>query len=405
MKRVINIMKKIIAVAAALIMAAPFVFAEDNFYAYNKFIYNTILPEVGVCDVNSSFARHEVEYTDVNDYFRGLISIFNTDLDDDGTDELVTVESRNINVYTARGKDVVFCDNVKADLIGNNGDSFSNVFVKDSGGVKYLGVETFFANNSQNAYHLRVFKMENGALSNKAEIYQLNGENELYQSVAKNGISTYTHIIGNGLDTISDPENFNSVYIAAEDSLYNVGITDRFLDRDDRMEYKSSQYGKAHRLSDYVHEMEVKSYITGTGVRTTSKPVVIFENNSRLDEYIKECYDIHVMVNGEEIIFEDQDPIIKNDRTLIPVRAIFEALGAEVSWLPSSMKVVANNAETNITMTIGQNEYYVNGEKLYLDVPPMILNDRTLVPARAAAEGFGCNVGWDDSTKTVIINR
>lgn len=400
-------MKKIISMIIAGFMLSSSAFAADNFYTYNKFIYNNIYPESGVCDINASFIGHEVEYTDINAYFSGLISAFNVDLDADGNDELVTVESKALNVYTANGKDVIFCDDEKTELIGNSGDSYSNVFVKTSGNNKYLGIETFFANSAQNCYQLKIFGLdsETKTLTDKVDIYQMHGlDGEVFQSVLKDGVTIYTHTESGGIITSSDPEKFESVYMAAKNALENVGITEQFIDRPDRMKYDSSQYGNAHRLSDYVHEMEVMSYITATGIRNTPYPLVIFETKGNLQNYIQECFTINVLVNGVQVEFVEQDPIIVNDRTLVPVRAIFEALGAEVSWLPSSMKVVSNTDTTNVTMTIGEDVYYVNGEKRYLDVPPMVLNDRTVVPVRAVAESFGCNVDWNDETKTVIIN-
>lgn len=399
-------MKKLIAAAAAFVLTASSAFAADNFYDYNKFVYNILSPDTGVCDTEASFAGYEVEFSDINDYFKGLISAFTADLDSDGTDELIAVESSKVSVYTTEGTNVVFCDEYKRDLIGNSGDSYANVFIKNSSGSQYLGVETFFADNRQNGYQLELFRLdpESRSLLSKAYIYQIKGSGETYQSVSKDGVSIFSHTDSSGISSTVDPNGFASVYMAAKDALWNVGITDDFLNRPDRMEYASLQYGTAHRLSDYVHDMQVMTYITGRGVRTSSNPLVVFENNSRLAELLKPAYDITVVMDGAEIEFPDQSPVIINDRTLVPVRAIFEALGADVYWLPESMKVVANTASVNVTMTIGQNEYFVNGERKTLDVPAMIINDRTLVPARAAAEAFSCDVGWDDSTKTVIIN-
>ena len=399
-------MKKLIAAAAAFVLISPSVLAADNFYEYNKFIYNIVRPETGICDTEASFVGHEVEYSDVNDYFRGLISAFDADIDSDGTSELITVEGKNISVYTSDGRSIEFCDEYKRDLIGNSGDSYANVFIKNSSGTEYLGIETFFAGGGQNGYQLEIFRLdpESNSLQSKAYVYQLEGNGELYQSVSKDGVSVFSHTNSSGIVSTVDPNGFASAYMAAKDALWNVGITDDFLNRPDRMEYDSSQYGTAHRLSDYVHDMQVMTYITGSGVRTSMRPIVIFEDNSDLQSLLTPAYDITVLIDGTELEFEDQEPVIINDRTLVPVRAIFEALGADVSWLPEGMKVVANTASVNVTMTIGENDYFVNGERHMLDVPPRIMNDRTLVPARAVAEAFGCLVNWDDTAKTVIIN-
>jgi hypothetical protein len=110
-----------------------------------------------------------------------------------------------------------------------------------------------------------------------------------------------------------------------------------------------------------------------------------------------------VLLNGSPLEF-DVPPQIINERTLVPMRAIFEALGAAVAWDGDTRTVTAEGADTNVQMTIDSNEMYVNSEKITLDVPPVIIDERTLVPARAVAESFGCDVAWDSDTRTVIIS-
>ncbi|MCL2495794.1 MAG: stalk domain-containing protein, partial [Clostridiales bacterium] len=112
--------------------------------------------------------------------------------------------------------------------------------------------------------------------------------------------------------------------------------------------------------------------------------------------------EIKVLVNGAELSF-DQPPIIYDNRTLVPVRMIFEALGAEVFWEQSIQTVTAVKEESTITLTIGNNTMTKDGEEIFLDVPAMIVGGRTLVPVRAIAESFGSEVLWNQNTKTVTI--
>jgi hypothetical protein len=114
--------------------------------------------------------------------------------------------------------------------------------------------------------------------------------------------------------------------------------------------------------------------------------------------------DIKVTVNGNTIAF-DQPPIIENGRTLVPLRAIFEALGAEVSWEQSTQTVTAVRGDITVTLQIGSNILNKNGEQFTLDVPAKIVGGRTLVPARAVAESFGAKVEWDSKTRTVTITE
>ena len=114
--------------------------------------------------------------------------------------------------------------------------------------------------------------------------------------------------------------------------------------------------------------------------------------------------DISVTINGVPVVF-DQPPVIENGRTLVPLRAIFEALGATVNWEPDTQTVTSYKDGITLRLTIGSNILYVNQRKIELDVPARIYGSRTMVPARAVAEGFGCKVDWDDISRTVIIKK
>ena len=113
---------------------------------------------------------------------------------------------------------------------------------------------------------------------------------------------------------------------------------------------------------------------------------------------------ITVNVNGQLVNF-DQPPIIIDGRTLVPLRAIFEALGATVEWKGDTQTVTSKKGSTNVSLSIDSKTMYKNGKATTLDVPAQLINDRTLVPARAVAEAFGCDVDWDSDTKTVTITN
>ncbi len=112
---------------------------------------------------------------------------------------------------------------------------------------------------------------------------------------------------------------------------------------------------------------------------------------------------IGVSVDGNPLSF-DVPPFLERDRTYVPVRAIFEALGAQVSWDGATRTVTAQKGTQEIKMEIGCKEIAVNGSAIVLDVAPQIVNDRTMVPARAVSECFGFTVGWDGKSKTVTIS-
>ena len=113
---------------------------------------------------------------------------------------------------------------------------------------------------------------------------------------------------------------------------------------------------------------------------------------------------ITVILNGSALSF-DQTPIILNDRTMVPMRTIFESLGYKVNWNQSTKTVTATGSKGTIVITIGADSMSVNGKTKYIDSPAMIYNDRTLVPVRAIGEASGCNVSWDGNSRTVTIKK
>ena len=113
---------------------------------------------------------------------------------------------------------------------------------------------------------------------------------------------------------------------------------------------------------------------------------------------------IKVTLDGQAMDF-DVAPIIQNDRVLVPMRAIFEGLNCSVDYTDIDGKqiITAKNDGNTISLEIGSNEMTVNDEKVSLDTVPVIIDDRTLVPLRAVSEALDCNVDWDGDTKTVAI--
>lgn len=109
-----------------------------------------------------------------------------------------------------------------------------------------------------------------------------------------------------------------------------------------------------------------------------------------------------ITTNNVEAALDVPAQII-GERTMVPLRAIFEALGASVEWDDATKTVTSVKGETTVKLTIGDNAIYKNGEAKELDVPAQIVDDRTLVPVRAIAESFDANVGWDGPTQTVTI--
>lgn len=99
----------------------------------------------------------------------------------------------------------------------------------------------------------------------------------------------------------------------------------------------------------------------------------------------------------------DVPACVLGGRTLVPLRLIFTALGASVEWNAETQTITSTLGETTVTMQVGNTNMLRNGEAIPLDVPPTIMNSRTLVPVRAVAETFGASVDWEPNTRTVSI--
>ena len=111
---------------------------------------------------------------------------------------------------------------------------------------------------------------------------------------------------------------------------------------------------------------------------------------------------ISVFCNGLDLVF-DVPPIKEDDRVLVPMRKIFEVLGASVDWDGETNTVTAIKDKTEISLEIGSNVMLKNGKKIELDVPAKVMHDRTLVPIRAVSEGLGARVEWDEKKQAVWI--
>jgi hypothetical protein len=100
----------------------------------------------------------------------------------------------------------------------------------------------------------------------------------------------------------------------------------------------------------------------------------------------------------------DVPPVLENGRVLVPLRHIIEVLGATVQWDGETQTITATRGNTVILLQVGNSMAYINGSAFSLDVPPEIIDGRTLVPLRFISETFGCNVNWDGNTQTVSIS-
>ena len=112
---------------------------------------------------------------------------------------------------------------------------------------------------------------------------------------------------------------------------------------------------------------------------------------------------VSLFVNGEKIE-SDMPAIIMNSRTLVPARAVFEKLGAEVLWNEAERRVSVITAKSDVKLIVDSSSAFVNGVETALDCPARIINDRLMIPVRFPAEAIGCSVLWNDADCSVYIN-
>ncbi len=113
--------------------------------------------------------------------------------------------------------------------------------------------------------------------------------------------------------------------------------------------------------------------------------------------------DIKINIDGKKLDFETE-PYIDDGTTFVPMRAVFEALGAEVQWNSEDGTVTSRKDETEIVFSIGGNTAIKNGVPRKITKAPVIVSDHTMVPVRFACESFNCVVNWDENTRTIDIS-
>ncbi len=115
----------------------------------------------------------------------------------------------------------------------------------------------------------------------------------------------------------------------------------------------------------------------------------------------------NMTVGGETKAIDEQGtaPVLVDDRTLLPVRAVVEEMGGAVAWDEETQTVVLAYKSDIILLEIGNNSAYLNESKQILDVAPALIGDRTMMPIRFIAESFGFDVNWDEATRTVTVSK
>lgn len=113
--------------------------------------------------------------------------------------------------------------------------------------------------------------------------------------------------------------------------------------------------------------------------------------------------DIQIIINGEKLTFQ-QAPMMEKGRVLVPLRGVFEKLGATVNWDQQAKTVKAVKSGATINLKINSKVMTINKKQVHLDVAAELHNDHAMIPVRAISEAWGAKVEWDSNTRTVMIH-
>ncbi|MGN0136292.1 N-acetylmuramoyl-L-alanine amidase [Anaerotignum sp.] len=114
--------------------------------------------------------------------------------------------------------------------------------------------------------------------------------------------------------------------------------------------------------------------------------------------------EIVVQIDGKKMTPKDMPAVAIDGRTMLPMRQIAQELGCEVTWNEAAQQVYVVNDDYTLVFEINKTTGVKNGKEFTMDVPPMIINDRTMLPVRALATALDLNITWDDPSRTVSID-
>ena len=113
--------------------------------------------------------------------------------------------------------------------------------------------------------------------------------------------------------------------------------------------------------------------------------------------------DVTVYVDGQQVFFPDQSPVIINGHTFVPVRGVFENLGFVIDWDGSTQTVTLFRHDYTIVLPVGSQTFTTNGATFHLNEPARLIGGRTMLPLRLPLESIGYSLDWDSATFSVFI--
>lgn len=160
-------------------------------------------------------------------------------------------------------------------------------------------------------------------------------------------------------------------------------------------------------VASMIHIPVSAADTTGDYIAQLSEMVAEYDNGNYFGTISVKIGDSNLSIDGEAVPIDESGSAayVENGRTMLPVRGIAEAMGADVSYNEKSETVSIQSAEVSVQMIVGENSMTVNGETQSLITAPEIKNDRTMLPVRDVAEALDCEVEWDEEAETAVFTK
>ena len=350
----------------------------------------------------------------------GVLSGKIADFDADGADELLTVYAKDETFYVQMyeekdGKAVLAAESDKIDnfLSGEKGGGC--VFFKKLGSsdrifMQYTGEVNSYADGAD--FRIKGFDYNGSKFETVLEIAGGGSaadfsEEEAMQFKDSGLDGTFAMFVPDKDENGEMRYHFDPYYEglnigkleSEKEMLTDITVTTNIFDIYDKIDWEKQDERNAAAEKDGKITVKVDDK---TAIKAEAKEEAKEEVKEEVKTEEKDPNEIAVYLNGEKMSF-DADPYIENGTTRVPMRAIFEGLGADVNWDNDKKLVTAEKDGVEIKLTIGEETALVNGAENKLLVPAEIKNSRTMVPLRFVSEALGAKVDWDGETKTITI--
>lgn len=302
-------------------------------------------------------------------------------------------------------------------MISEGGVANSNAYGEDTSGWASLRLNNMYYDLIMEYPQIKMINYFNAKMGHETEFFTLDGRSELI-SIINGAVSSGAYIRRGRENTFSFNKLQNTATLTGpEIPLYaHAYVQDcEYINVEYLIDGRQFYIGvySPHKatldlrsLSDGSHTLEARSYSGDTLIDSKKYTFSKLGAFARFGAgKIVENKTITVSLNGNQISF-DVPPCVIADRTLVPIRAFANALGISdnnIDYNGSENTVTIKNGRNTIKLYINNPEAYVNGDKAEIDVPPTVIDGRTLVPLRFISENFNCDVDYSDSSESLNV--